>query len=279
MKGWIVMKRMIVLAVTLVSVSSVWAQDIKLAVQAYTFRDRSFVETVDTAKRLGIKYIEMYGGQKLGGDLVGTTDYKTITPATVKALKKFIDNSGVKVVSYGVTNATNEAQWNQLATFAHAIGIKTIQIEISKDRKKFDLAEKMAESHDLTIAIHNHRQDFGEPEGVLKQLEGRGPRVGAGSDIGHWMRRGVVPLDGVKVLKGKFVTLHLVDVEKIVTDGKSRDVPYGTGAGNLKAVLDELKSQGFKGYVTCEYEHMSPTLEEEVGECVTWFRKYQAGTL
>ncbi len=273
------MRHLIVIAAALMTVSSALAQDIKLAVQAYTFRDRSFVETVDTAKRLGIKYIEMYGGQKLGGDFEGTTDYKKITPETTKALKKFLRKSRIKVVSYGVTNAANETQWDQLAKFAHAIGIKTIQIEISKDRAKFDLAEKMAKKHDLTIAIHNHRQDFGEPAGVLKQLEGRGPRVGAGSDIGHWMRRGVVPLEGIKILKGKFVTLHLVDVEKIVTDGKSRDVPYGTGAGNLKAVLDELKSQGFKGYVTCEYEHMSPTLEKEVGQCVTWFRKYQAGTL
>ncbi len=263
----------------LLSIAAASAEEIKLAVQAYTFRDRSFAETVETAKRLGIENIEMYGGQKLGGDMEGTTDFMKITPKTTRKLKKFLKGAGVKVVSYGVTGPKDEAQWDKLAKFAKVIGIKTIQVEISKDRQKFDLAEKMAGKHDLTIAIHNHRQDFGEPEGILAQLEGRGPRVGAGCDIGHWMRRGVVPLEGVKKLKGKFVTMHLVDVEKIVTNGRSRDVPYGTGAGNLKAVMDELKSQGFKGYVTCEYEHMSPTLEKEVGECAEWFRKYQAGTL
>jgi len=270
---------MMVMAAVLTAVLAASAEDIKLAVQAYTFRDRSFVETVETAKRLGIKYIEMYPGQKLGGDMEGTTDFKKIKPESVTQLKKFIDDSGIKVVSYGVTGAGSEEQWDQMAKFAKTIGIKTIQIEASDDRAKFDLAEKMAEKNDLTIAIHNHRQDCGVPEAVLKQLEGRGPRVGAGCDIGHWMRRGVVPLDGVKTLKGKFVTMHLVDVEKIVTDGHSRDVPYGTGAGNLKAVLDELKSQGFKGYVTLEYEHMSPTLDKEVGECATWFASYQAGKL
>jgi len=273
------MKKTMILAAALLTVSTASAQDIKLAVQAYTFRDRSFVETVETAKRLGIKYVEMYGGQKLGGDLEGTTDANTIKPETIKKLKKFLDNSGVKVVSYGVTNPKNEEQWDRLAKLAHAIGIKTVQVEITPDRGRFDLAEKMAEKHDLIIAIHNHRQEYGEPEGILAQLKGRGPRVGAGCDIGHWMRRGVVPLEAVKKLKGKFVTLHLVDVEKIVTSGHSRDVPYGKGAGNLKAVLDELKSQGFKGYVTLEYEHMSPTLDEEVGECAKWFRKYQAGEL
>lgn len=273
------MKKMSIIAAVLTAVLVASAQDIKLAVQAYTFRDRSFTETVATAKRLGIKYIEMYPGQKLGGELEGNTDYNQIAPETVPKLKKFIDDAGVKVVSYGVTGPGNEEQWGKLAAFAHAIGIKTIQIEASEDRGKFDLAEKMAEKYDLMIAIHNHTQECGAPEGVLKQLEGRGPRVGAGCDIGHWMRRGVVPLDGVKLLKGKFVTMHLVDVEKIVTDGKARDVPYGTGAGNLKAVLDELKSQGFKGYLTLEYEHMSPTLEDEVGQCAAWFAKYQAATL
>ena len=274
-------KMMLTVAVTLLMVSAVSAKepDMKLSLQAYTFRDRSFVETVEAAKRVGIKYIEMYGGQKLGGNMEGSTNFGKIKPETVVKLKKFLDDSGVKVVSYGVTNPGNEESWGKMAQFADALGFKIIQIEISKDRGKFDMAEKMAEKHDLIIAIHNHRQEVGEPEGVLAQLKGRGPRVGAGSDIGHWMRRGVVPLEGVKKLKGKFVTMHLVDVEKIVTKGRSRDVPYGTGAGNLKAVLDELKSQGFKGYLTCEYEHMSPDLEKEVGQCAEWFRKYQAGEL
>lgn len=273
------MKKITVAAALLLAVMTAAAQDIKLAVQAYTFRDRSFVETVETAKRLGIKYIEMYPGQRLGGDMEGNTDYNKIDPEMVGRLRKFIDDAGVQVVSYGVTGAGSEAQWDKLAGFAHAIGFKTVQIEISSDRGKFDLAEKMAEKHDLVIAIHNHRQQEGKPEGVLKQLEGRGPRVGAGCDIGHWMRAGVTPLDGVKLLKGKWHTMHLVDIEKIVTEGHSRDVPYGKGAGNLKAVLDELKSQGFKGYVTLEYEHMSDQLEKEVGECVAWFNKYQSGQL
>jgi len=270
------MKKKIMVLIALCAVMTALGQDFKLAVQAYTFRDRSFVETVETAKRLGIKYIEMYPGQRLGGEMAGNTDFKKIDEKTTAQLKKFIDDSGVQVVSYGVTNASNEDQWDQLARFAHAIGIKTIQTEITADRAKFDLAEKMAEKHDLTVAIHNHRQDFGKPEGILKQLEGRGPRVGAGCDIGHWMRVGVTPLDGIKLLKGKFVTLHLVDVERIGDEKGIRDVPYGTGAGNMKAVLDELRSQGFKGYLTLEYEHQSEYLEKEVGECVTWFNKYMA---
>jgi hypothetical protein len=69
-----------------------------------------------------------------------------------------------------------------------------------------------------------------------------------------------------------------VDAEAI-SDEKVRPVPYGSGAGEIAAVLDELKAQGFNGFVTLEYEHMSPALETEVAASVRWFRAYQAGLL
>src|SRR4051812_49977733 len=37
----------------------------RLGVQAYTFREMSLYETLDTMKYLGIHYVELYGGQKL----------------------------------------------------------------------------------------------------------------------------------------------------------------------------------------------------------------------
>ncbi|HEV8290854.1 MAG TPA: hypothetical protein VGP94_02990, partial [Tepidisphaeraceae bacterium] len=37
----------------------------RIGVQAYTFREMSLYETLDTMKYLGIHYVELYGGQKL----------------------------------------------------------------------------------------------------------------------------------------------------------------------------------------------------------------------
>ena len=257
-----------------------FAQDIQLAVQAYTFRDRSFVDTVETAKRIGLTNIEAYPGQPIGKGFEGTTDYNTITPDTLKQLKAFVDAQGVKVVSYGVTGAGSAEQWRKLMAFAQAMGIGVIQIEATNSREALDLAEKAAnESGGIRVALHNHTQAEGLPAAVLKQLEGRGKSIGAGSDIGHWMCADTRPLDGVKLLKGRFVSMHLVDVEGIAANPGMRAVPYGSGAGEIKAVLDELKAQHFKGYVTLEYEYLSPALESEVAACVRWFNAYQAGQL
>src|SRR5687767_4747557 len=40
----------------------------RLGTQCYTFRDRSLYETMDTAKSLGLRYLELYPGQKLSAD-------------------------------------------------------------------------------------------------------------------------------------------------------------------------------------------------------------------
>jgi len=256
-----------------------YAQDLQLAVQAYTFRDRSFVETVETAKRLGLANIEAYPGQPLGKGFEGTTDYNTISPETLKQLKAFVDAQGVKVVSYGVVGSGSDEQWRKLTAFAKVLGIVEIEIEATNDRGALDRAEKAADESGIRVGLHNHTQAEGLPAAVLKQLEGRGKNIGAGSDIGHWMCANTRPLDGVKLLKGKFVSMHLVDVEGIAANPGLRAVPYGAGAGEIKAVLDELKAQNFKGYVTLEYEYLSPTLDLEVAACVRWFNAYQAGQL
>jgi sugar phosphate isomerase/epimerase len=79
-------------------------------------------------------------------------------------------------------------------------------------------------------------------------------------------------LEGIKKLEGKIFTLHLVDKNKF---GPGHDVPYGTGVGELGKIMNELRRQKFNGIITCEYEHMTPTLEDEVAQCVKWYKAFE----
>ncbi len=51
-------------------------------------------------------------------------------------------------------------------------------------------------------------------------------------------------------------------------------MPFGTGALDLKAVLDELKAQGFKGNISIEYEHNWNNSVPEITECIKFFHNY-----
>ena len=59
----------------------------RLAIQCWTFNRFTFYETVDKAKALGIKYLEMYPGQKLKADSNLKTD-PGLTDDAIAEIKK-----------------------------------------------------------------------------------------------------------------------------------------------------------------------------------------------
>jgi sugar phosphate isomerase/epimerase len=242
----------------------------RLALQLYSLRDRPFVDAVKTAKKLGFDYVEAYPGQKLGGDLIGTT----AVPMSAENREKvaaFLAGEKIKLVSYGVANAKDESGWRELFNFANEMGIELLQTEAGKDAKTMDLLNQLAQAYKIKVGLHNHTQPAGFPERVAKDLKDR-PFIGSGADLGHWAAAGVVPLEGVKELEGRFFTMHMVEMSKIGPGGKI--VPFGQGASELGKVLDELKRQKFNGTITCEYERVTPTLEAEIAECVKWYNDY-----
>jgi sugar phosphate isomerase/epimerase len=56
----------------------------------------------------------------------------------------------------------------------------------------------------------------------------------------------------------------------------AHDVPWGTGEGNLRGMLEELKRQGFAGPISAEYEHNWLNSLPEIDESVRNFRAVTA---
>ena len=239
----------------------------RLAFQAYTFRSVTFAETMDRAAAMGIKYVEIYGGQKLKAGSE-TNVGAGMSDDEIAEMKKIAAAAGVKIVNFGVTGiGGNEAAARKTFEFAKKVGLETLVTEEHED--KFPMLEKLAEEYNMKIALHNHPKQsyYWDADHVLKAVEGF-KRIGADADTGHWMRSGLVPLECLKKLQGHIVSLHFKDLDK----SASHDVPWGTGAGNARAMLQELKRQGFKGVFSIEYEIGSgQELVDNVAKCVEWF--------
>ena len=232
----------------------------RLAAQAYTFRGGTFFEAIDKTAAIGVKYIEAYPGQKVSKDI----DEKMgpgIKKETIAAVKAKLKAKGVTLVNFGVTGiAGNEADARKLFDWAKEMGIATIVTESTPE-----FLDKLCGEYGISAALHNHPNSW-PPEKVLAACEGKSKRMGADADTGHWMRRNIKPIDGIKMLKGRIVSLHLKDLNEF---GSGHDVPWGTGKGDLKAVLAELNAQGFKGVFSIEYEHQF-TLAD-LAACVKFF--------
>jgi len=233
----------------------------RLGCQAWTFNRFTFFEAVDRNAALGLKVIEAFPGQRISKDIKEGFG-PGMKPATVQAVKAKLKSAGVTLVNMGVTGVPGDEKGaRKFFEWAKMMGIETI---VTESNHKF--YDKLCEEFKINIAFHNHPNSW-PPEKVLKATKGRNKRIGACADTGHWMRRNIAPLDGVKQLKGRIISFHFKDLNKM----GGHDVPWGTGKGNVKAVLQEMHNQGFKGVFSIEYEHRYTM--EDLAQCVKHFNQ------
>ena len=244
-----------------------------LALQAYTFRDRTMVETIETAKRLGFKAIELTPVQKLGGAFKGSVKHSDMSPETVKAVRAYLDGCGLKVLSYGVVNEPDEAGWRKEFEFVRALGIGMLLTEPPPEQ--MTLIDRLAQEYKIHVMIHNHakKSPWWDPAFMAAKVAACSEYVGAGADIGHWPAAGVKPVEGIqKLMASRIFALHFVDVDRVSPEAHA--VPYGKGVAQLGEMLDALKAKGLSVQLTCEYEYQTDRLEQDVRECMMWFENY-----
>jgi sugar phosphate isomerase/epimerase len=242
----------------------------KLSMQCWTYNQLTFFEAVDRAAGLGVKYVEMYPGQKLkpGSDAkVG----KDMSDDAIAEVKKKLTDAGVKLIAYGVGDiATDEKGARKEFDWAKNMGIEVLVTETTPN----DVLDKLCNEYGIRMALHNHPQSW-PPDEVLKACEGRSKLIGSCSDTGHWQRRNLVPVEQLKKLEGRVEHLHFKDLNDFGPN--AHDVVWGTGKGDIKGMLEELKHQGYKGYLSIEFEYGSvKDLDANLPKCVEYFDKTMA---
>jgi sugar phosphate isomerase/epimerase len=244
----------------------------KLAVQAYSFNRFTFFEAVDKAKALGLKYIEAYPGQVLSKE-----DKSRFTPDASpevrEKVKAKLKEAGLTLVNYGVVDlGRDEKSARKVFDFAREMGVQTIVSE--PDPALMDTLDKLTEEYQINVAIHNHPKPsrYWSPDTVLETLKGHSRRIGACADTGHWIRSDLDPLECLRKLEGRILSLHFKDLNE--KSRKAHDVPWGAGVSNVKGLLAELKRQKFAGVFSIEYEHNWENSMPEIARCIEAFHKF-----
>jgi sugar phosphate isomerase/epimerase len=237
----------------------------RLGCQAWTFNKYTLFEAIDKTAELGLHFIEAFPhGQKLSATNTAVFGPK-LSAENRKEVKAHLADKGVKLVNMGVGPYDREA-----FEFAKDMGIETLVCEPKFDA--FDAIEKLVEEFQINIAIHDHpkpNSPYWDPEVVLKVCKDRNKRIGACCDTGHWMRSDLNPVDCLKKLEGRIISFHLKDLNEY--GPKAHDVPWGTGRGDVKGMLTEVKRQKIKPVYSMEYEHKYTM--EELAQCVAYFEK------
>ena len=246
--------------------------------QSWTFRVFDVLTAIDKAAQAGAKAIELFPGQALSASDSKSKFGHDSTDEQVKLVKNHLASKEIQPVAYGVVGLSkDEKSSRKVFEFCKTMGIGIINSE--PPAEALDTIEKLVREYDIKVGFHNHPKSeknpnylHWNPEWVLSVVKDRDPRIGACADTGHWLTSGLDPLAAVQRLGKRVVSAHLKDRANFTPP----DVPFGTGTGKVKEVLDELVRLGFDGSLSIEYETKWDNNVDDVKQCVDFIRAYKA---
>jgi len=222
----------------------------RLGSQAYTFRKLSLFETIDLLSSMGIRYIEMYPGQRFSPTKADVKADHNMSDELVNELIAKLKEKNVTPVLYGVVDLPNdEAKSRKVFEYAKKLKLEGIVSEAGE--KAIPLIDGLAGEYGIKVALHNHPSPsrYDDCKKVIAATKDA-KHVAACADIGHWRRSELTPVECIKMLQGKIISLHVKDI-----DEKKEDVVWGTGRVDVRAVLEELHRQQARNLIfSIEYE-------------------------
>lgn len=226
-----------------------------IGAQAYTFKEFSAFEAIAKTKEAGGNMIEFYPGQVLKP---GSKDkvHHTMSDAAMAELKAECARLGVHPVNYGVVGANNPAEVKSIMSFAKKMGLYAVCTESTEQIVAW---EENAKEFDVKVAFHEHGGSMSNPKYkvwnplyILGVVESRDKRVGACADLGHWCTSNLKPVECLRILDGRIISVHLKDK---ATMGQAPVVVAGKGVVDVASCLTELKRQKFDGHISIEHEN------------------------
>lgn len=247
-------------------------RDWKLSMQSYTFHLFTVPEALNKTAELGLNYIEIYPGQRMGPEFDDAVFGYDLTSEQQDQLKELAASKDIKIISTGVWTA-NRDEWEQIFPFAENMELEFISAEPA--REDWDIVESLAKKYNIKVAVHNHPNEnsYWNPEILLDYIGDRSTLLGSCADVGHYKRMNVDPIPALRELEGRIISLHFKDITPEGDENTYEDVVWGTGVLNVKEILEELKRQNFKGYFTIEYEANWENNLPEIKESIDYFNK------
>ncbi|WP_321473112.1 TIM barrel protein [uncultured Paludibaculum sp.] len=238
---------------------------LNIGIGAYTYHSLSVEAMIEQLQALDIKEIEMSRGEFM--------NFNKPPRAKFEDFRRRIDAAGIRCVSYYAPTIKERNDLDGAIVFAKILGCTNITGDPTGGILKY-VDERMT-AEGLSFGVHNHyfknrKFDYESPEDILGALKGLSKTVGCTLDLGHIVSCGYDTLDAVRKLGPRLKLVHLKDIQAA---GGEVNVPLGTGLCKIPEVMQELRSQGFRGLVAFEYEKEG-NINEDVRRQIAYARQH-----
>lgn len=246
----------------------------RFGIEAYTFKDHTFFETIEKTDELGLAYVGGLNVQTVSDEIDKPLDHNLNDAEIHKVRSKLVEH-GITPLTYFVFDLPgDEAECRKIFEFGKKLGVETF---ISEPKiEDLDLVEKLAVEYDIKVAIHNHGPRLSPvymyPEKIREITEHRSPLIGAACDFGHWAKEGIDPYEAIKTLGDRIITMQMHDQSAI--DAEGHDVPWGTGVVELEKILEFIKENNIRPVMFgLEYSYHWGTSLPEIKESISFFNE------
>jgi type 1 glutamine amidotransferase len=137
------------------------------------------------------------------------------------------------------------------------------------------MIERLCDKYRINVAIRPQSTPathYRSPTAVLKVCEKRGKRIGACGDLGLWIRAGVKPVDALRVLKDRVLTVRLADLSEF--GAEAREVAWGTGVADLGEFIKETYRLELEPTLwTVQQPSVGDSASAEIARSIEFFHK------
>lgn len=255
------------------------ARDYEAGVCMYSFRKYTAFEAIEKARDVGAPVVEFFLWQKLSPQNPDVTLNQNLADEHIAALLAKLKECKVTAVNAYVSNfGKSEDEMRKLFEFAKKLGLRGLTGEPPVER--LDAIEKFVKEFNIQLCFHNHAKNEQrpnyrnwDPEYLMGLMKDRSPLMGFSVDTGHIYRSDMDPVEYLKKLEGRVISVHLKDVKE--RKSGSPDLVFGKGVGDIPAILKELKRQGFSGHIGIEFDTAGEQVEQDVKECLEFIKKHR----
>ena len=190
----------------------------------------TLLEAVVRADAAVVDFVEGSNTQRVSPQLSKMLDHN-LTADEIATIRGRM--GPVRMLTYRVDRLDAEpASRRKVFEFAKAMGVDTIVVPSNTPLAGLD---GLADEFGVNVAV---LADSPRPVRLMKELDGRGKRLGAGVDTGLWVQEGLSPGDGLAAVKDRLLYLSLRD--RSARGSNARNVPFGRGAGRTAELFHEL---------------------------------------
>ena len=226
------------------------ADDIKLGVATYSFREFQRDLCIKNVKLLNVEYV----------DIKEFHLPQTDPPELLATGRKAFDKAGLKVIGGGNVSMPepDEAGLRKHFEYAKAVGFP--MMICAPRHENLGIIEKLAKEYNIKIAIHNHGpedKNFPTAKSVLDAVKNMDPRMGLCLDIGHATRTGEDVVKAIADAGPRLLEMHVKDLKDPKGPREQpafSQCPVGDGALPIPAIFKQLKKLGYQGVCSLEYE-------------------------